>query len=332
MNERRVSIIAALVAVTAAAVNWGAVPAFAAEPPVPPASVKPPHPQDQTHAQAQAQAFFVSAEAAAKALHDAVESGDIKAIDHVLGPASSKLIYTGDDVADQQMHDRFLDSYEEALKIERVSDGKAILLVGKNESPFPYPLLQNTKGWQFDATAGADEIINRRIGQNELFAMEFCLAYGDAQREYAESDRDGDGVIEYAQKFRSTPGQRDGLFWKTNAGEPDSPLGPLAAQAVLEGYAPKDASPAPYHGYYYRILTAQGAHAPGGAYDYLVNDNMIGGFALVAYPARWGASGVMTFTCNHDGVVYETNLGEAGADIAAKMKLFDPDASWQKTR
>ncbi|MET0378526.1 MAG: DUF2950 domain-containing protein [Spongiibacteraceae bacterium] len=322
MKKRRVSTIAALVAVTAVAANWGVVPALAAETPVPAAAAVP----------VQTQAVFASPEAAAKALHDAVESGDLKAMDHVLGPASSKLIYTGDDVADQQMHERFLDSYAEALRIERVSDGKAVLLVGKNESEFPYPLLQNARGWQFDATAGADEIINRRIGQNELFAMKFCLAYGDAQREYGEVDRDGDGLIEYAQKFRSSAGKHDGLFWKTKDGEPESPLGPLVADAVAEGYAAKDTQPIPYHGYYYRILTAQGPHAPGGAYDYMVNGNMIGGYALVAYPARWGASGVMTFTCSHDGLVYEKNLDEATAEIASKMKLFDPDASWQKAQ
>ncbi len=323
MNERRVSMIAALVAAAVVAMVQGTVPAFAAEEPAKPAAAAVPVP---------AQAFFVSPEAAAKALHDAVESGDIKVIDNILGPASSKLIYTGDDVADEQMRERFLDSYEESLKIERESDGKAILLVGKNESPFPYPLLKDAKGWQFDATEGADEIINRRIGENELFAMKFCLAYGDAQREYAESDRDGDGVIEYAQKFRSTPGKRDGLYWKTHEGEPDSPLGPLVAEAMAEGYAPKDAKPIPYHGYNYRVLTAQGPHAAGGAYDYMVNGNMIGGYALIAYPARWGASGVMTFTCNHDGLVFEKNLGEETAQTATNIKSFEPDTSWKKAQ
>jgi hypothetical protein len=263
-------------------------------------------------------------------LYDVVKAHDVKSIYRVLGPGSDKLIFTGDKVADQQMRERF-------RRIRRLAedraegDAKAIPLTGENESPFPFPLVKGSKGWTFDAKAGAEEIVNRRIGENELFAIKTCLAYGDAQQEYAEADRDGDRLVEYAQKFRSREGKRDGLFWPTNEGEPLSPLGPLAAQVKSEGYSAKDANPAPVHGYFYRILTSQGKDAPGGAYDYMVKGNMIGGYALVAYPARWGASGVMTFICNHDGVVYEKNLGEQSADVASKMTLFNPDASWKKT-
>ena len=277
-----------------------------------------------------AQMLYKSPEEAAKVLYDAVKSHDVKSVYKVLGPGSDKLIFTGDKVADQQMRERFLAAYDKSLKVERDGDTKAILLVGENESPFPFPLVKGTKGWKFDAKAGAEEIINRRIGENELFAIKSCLAYGDAQQEYAEADRDGDGLIEYAQKFRSGEGKRDGLFWPAKEGEPPSPLGPLAAQVKSEGYSAKDARPIPLHGYYYRVLTSQGKDAPGGAYDYLVKGNMIGGYALAAYPARWGASGVMTFICNHDGVVYQKNLGEKTADIASKLTRFNPDASWKK--
>jgi hypothetical protein len=220
-------------------------------------------------------------------------------------------------------------AYDKAVKFEKVDDAKVILLIGENQFPFPFPLVKHSSGWRFDARAGADEIVNRRVGENELFAIKFCLAYGDAQREYAEFDRDDDGLLEYAQKSWSSEGKRDGLFWPTAEGEPPSPLGPLAAQAKREGYSKSD-KPIPYHGYYYRILTGQGKDASGGAYDYLVNGNMIGGFALVAYPAKWGASGVMSFTCNHDGIVYQKNLGADSATAAAKMKSFNPGTGWSK--
>jgi len=317
MNERMLNAVALAVAL-------GGMPAMAAEPATKPVATAP------GKAAAVAQATYASPEDAAKALYDAVKAHDVKLVYKVFGPGSDKYIYTGDDVADQQMRERFLAAYEKAMKIERDGVAKATLLVGEQEYPIPFPLVKGTKGWQFDAKAGAEEIVNRRIGENELFAIKSCLAYGDAQQEYAEADRDGDGLIEYAQKFRSSEGKRDGLFWPTTEDEPLSPLGPLAAQVRSEGYSAKSANPAPLHGYYYRILTAQGKDAPGGAYDYLVKGNLIGGYALVAYPARWGASGVMTFICNHDGVVYQKNLGEKTAEIASKIAAFNPDASWQK--
>jgi hypothetical protein len=308
----------------ALAVALGEMPAMAAEPAAKSGATAP------AKTAAPAHASFASPEEAAKALHDAVQAHNRKLVYSVLGPGSDKLIYTGDAVADQQMGERFLAAYDKVLKIERDGDAKAILLLGEQEFPLPFPLVKGSKGWQFDAKAGAEEIINRRIGENELFAIKSCLAYGDAQQEYAEADRDGDGLIEYAQKFRSSEGKRDGLFWPTKDDEPLSPLGPLAAQVKSEGYSAKSAKPVPLHGYYYRILTGQGKDAPGGAYDYLVKGNLIGGYALTAYPARWGASGVMTFICNHDGVVYQKNLGEKTSEIASKITRFNPDASWQK--
>lgn len=284
----------------------------------------------QAKAASQTQMSYASLEAAAKALYGAIKSHDVKSIYKVLGPGSENLIYTGDEVADRQMRERFIAAYDKSIKIELDGDTKATLLTGENEWPFPFPLVKGAKGWQFDAKAGAEEIVNRRIGENELFAITFCLAYGDAQREYAEHDRNGDGFLEYAQHFRSSEGKHDGLYWATKEGEPTSPLGPLAVQAKREGYTSKDPGPTPYHGYYYRILTGQGTDAPGGAYDYMVKGKMIGGFALLAYPARWGASGVMSFVCNHDGVVYQKNLGADTDKLAEQVTLFNPDASWTK--
>jgi len=284
----------------------------------------------EAKAAAQPQASYTSPQQAAKALFEVIASHDVKSIYKVLGPGSANLIYTGDDVADQMMHDKFIAAYEQSLKIEMDGDTRATLVLGDNEWPFPFPLVKESKGWQFDAKAGAEELVNRRVGENELFTIRFCLAFGDAQREYAEQDRNGDGLLEYAQRFRSSDGKKDGLYWPSKQGEPDSPFGPLVSSAVNEGYTAKGAAPLPFHGYYYRILTAQGKDAPGGSYDYLVNGHMIGGFALIAYPSRWGASGVMTFMCSHEGTVYQKDLGADTPEIAGKISSFDPDPSWTK--
>ncbi len=282
-------------------------------------------------AAALAQATYASPQQAAKALYEAMMTHDVKAIYKVLGPGSVDLIFTGDEVADREMHDNFIAAYDKSLKIEMDCETKATLLLGDNEFPFPFPLVKGSKGWQFDAKAGAEELVNRRVGENELFTIRFCMAFGDAQREYAEQDRNGDGLLEYAQRFRSSEGKKDGLYWPTKQGEPDSPFGPLVSNAINEGYAAaKGAAPRPFHGYYYRILTAQGKDAPGGAYDYVVNGHMIGGFALIAYPSRWGASGVMTFMCSHEGTVYQKDLGADTSEIAGKLTSFDPDATWTR--
>ena len=277
------------------------------------------------------QQTFAQPRDAAQALYDAMKSGDWKQIYSVLGPGSGKLIYTGDKVADTATRTEFVAAYEKSNKIEPEGDAKATLLIGENNYPFPFPLVKGAQGWGFDARAGAEEIVNRRIGQNELAAIQVCLAYIDAQREYVLKDRDNNGLLEYAQKLASAPGKRDGLYWPTNEGEPPSPFGPLVSRAADEGYGP-DATTEPraYHGYHYRILDGQGPSAPGGAYSYLVKGKMIGGYALVAYPARWGVSGVMSFTCSHDGVVYEKNLGRDTRKTAQAMTKFDPDSSWQK--
>ena len=199
------------------------------------------------------------------------------------------------------------------------------------------PYRKDGQKWRFDTKAGKQEILARRIGRNELSTIQTCLVYVDAQHEYARKDRDKNGLLEYAQKFRSSPGKEDGLYWDTREGEEESPLGPLVAEAVKEGYGRKTGKqiagqPTPYHGYYYRILKAQGKSAPGGAYDYVVNGKMIGGFALVAYPAQYGNSGIMTFIVNQDGAVYQKNLGKNTAKIAQAMESFDPDKTWKKTQ
>ena len=273
------------------------------------------------------QRSFATPQEAVAALVAAVRSGDSRSIGQVLGPGSDKLIRSGDPVADRLSRERFLATYDKRSKIESDDAAKATLLVGDSDWPFPFPIVRRADRWTFDAKSGADEILNRRIGRNELAAIQVCLAYVDAQREYALKEGSGNGLHAYAMKLVSAPGKKDGLYWPAGDGEPQSPLGPLASKAKEEGYAGQ-----PYHGYYYRILTAQGAAAPDGAYDYVVDGRMIGGFALIAYPARWGASGVMTFIVNHEGVVYQKNLGRRTAAVAASITRFDPDASWSKAQ
>ena len=281
-----------------------------------------------TKAKPAAQQAFATPEQAAAALAKAVRSEDLTQIHSVLGPGSGKVIHSGDPVQDASGRKRFLEAYETSVKIEPSGDARVTLLIGAEEFPFPFPLVKTATGWKFDAKAGAEEVLNRRIGRNERSAIQVCLAYVDAQREYATKDRDKDGLLEYAKNLISRPGTQDGLYWDTKENDPPSPLGPLVARAEKEGYGDIDA----YHGYEYKILTGQGKDAPGGAYDYLVKGEMIGGFARVAYPAGWNASGVMTVMCNHEGVVYEKNLGWNTRIIASTMLRFNPDASWQKAQ
>ncbi|HEY5308319.1 MAG TPA: DUF2950 domain-containing protein, partial [Casimicrobiaceae bacterium] len=271
-----------------------------------------------------AQNTYASPEEAAKALADAIRADDRKQIWRVLGPGASKFVRSGDPVQDNDARVAFVAAYDRSVKFERAGDTKATLVIGADDFPFPYPLVKKNERWQFDAKQGNEQVLDRRIGRNELSAIKVCLAYADAQREYATLDRDGNGLLEYAQQLASTPGSHDGLYWETNEGDPPSPLGLLAASARSQGYG-RQGPAAPYHGYFYKILSGQGRNADGGAYDYVVNGKMIGGFGLVAYPARWGNSGVMSFMCNHEGVVYEKNLGQDTQAVASKMTLFDPD-------
>ena len=271
------------------------------------------------------QRAFPSPEAAVEALVTAVRADRTADLIKIFGPEGWKLVVSGDPVADEQGREKFVATFDEKHKIEKSGDSKATLVIGDDQWPFPIPIVQRGGAWQFDTQAGEQEILSRRIGRNELDAIEVCRAYVDAQREYASRDRNGDGILEYAQKFTSTAGKEDGLYWQSQPGEPASPMGPLVARAHAEGYAVQ-----PYHGYYFRILKGQGKHAPGGAYSYMAKDRMIGGFALVAFPAQYGASGIMTFIVNQDGVVYEKNLGRNTAAIARRMTVFNPDASWTK--
>jgi len=275
------------------------------------------------------QRTFASPEEAVKAFIEALKSNDVKALEAILGPGSRDLVSSGDPIADKAVRERFLSRYGEKNRLE-VTDAKANLSLGNDDWPFAIPIVKKDGLWRFDAKAGKEEILARRVGQNELSAIQFCLAYVDAQQEYALKDRDGDGLLEYAQKFGSDKGKRNGLYWKVKEGEEQSPLGPIAAAAHKQGYSKKGEKPQPFYGYYYRILTGQGKNSAGGAYDYMVKGNMIGGFALVAYPAKYASSGVMTFIVNHDGVVYQKDLGRNTEKTAQAMKLFDPDSTWKK--
>ncbi len=284
------------------------------------------------HAETLKQRSFSSPEEAVKAMVEALKTNDVKALEGIFGPGSKDLISSGDPVADQAAREQFVKRYEEKNRLEQSSDDKAVLSVGNDDWPSPIPIVKEAGLWRFDAAAGKEEMLARRIGRNEWSAIRVCLAYVDAQREYAIRDRDGDGLLEYAQKFQSDQGKKNGLYWPVKQGEEQSPMGRLFAFAQKRGYATGKNKPEPFFGYYYRILTAQGKNAQGGAYDYIVKGNMIGGFALVAYPAKYGSSGVMTFIVNHDGVVYEKDLGKNTEKTAQAMKLFDPDSTWKKAQ
>lgn len=288
-------------------------------------------PESRLFAAEAKQRRFTSLEQATTALVDAIKANDRKVLLDILGPEGLSLVDSGDAVADRNTGQRFAAEYDRGHRLEG-GGGKVVLFVGPDDFPFPIPLVPEGPVWRFDTKAGKEEILNRRIGRNELHAIQVSLAYVDAQREYYSEDRNDDGLREYAQHFASAPGKRDGLFWETKAGEAPSPLGPLVARARIEGYGGgRQVTPVPYQGYYYRILPAQGSDASGGAYDYVAHRRMIGGFALVAFPAQYGVSGVMTFIVNHEGVVYQKDLGPNTAAIVRGIKLFNPDGSWKKT-
>lgn len=279
------------------------------------------------------QRTFASPGEAVQALVKAVKVGNLKTLAVILGPEGRPLLASGDAVADTQDRQRFIRAYEQSHKLERPTETKAVVVIGQDEWPLPIPVVKEGNTWRFDTAVGKEEILNRRIGRNELNTMQVCLAYVDAQREYARVAREGDGLLAYAMKFRSDEGTHNGLYWPTKEGEGLSPLGVLVANARAEGYSRKtsESKPTPYHGYVYRILTAQGPDAPGGAYDYVVNGKMIGGFAFVAYPAQYGVSGVMTFLVNHQGVIYEKDLGPDTEHLARAMQTYNPDQTWKQT-
>ncbi|HUB94650.1 MAG TPA: DUF2950 domain-containing protein [Stellaceae bacterium] len=266
---------------------------------------------------------FPSPDAAIDALVAAVRADNPRAIEGVLGTDSGALVESGDAVSDKADRAAFVKLYDAKHEIER--NGAAVtLVVGSDNRPFPIPLHEVKGRWLFDLSVAREGILNRRVGRNELNAIEVCRAIVEAERDYASGNRNG--VAEYAAKFMSDPGKRNGLYWPTDAGEPQSPLGPLVATARAQGY---NGHHEPYHGYFYKILLRQGPHAPGGSRDYVVKGHMIGGFAIVAWPAKWGDSGVMTFLVDQGGVVMQRNLGPNSARVAAAMTRYDPDAGWK---
>jgi hypothetical protein len=282
---------------------------------------------------AEKQKTFASAEEAVKALFAAARNNNDKELLVIFGPDGKDLIFSGDKVADKQRREKFLADYDEQNKLVPEGDSM-ILVISKKEWPFPIPITKKGETWFFDTKKGTEEVLNRRIGMNELFTIQTVLAVVDAQREYAMIDHDGDGMREYAEKFASDPGKQNGLYWMTKEGEDPSPLGELLVKAKAEGYSKKDSkgNPVPYHGYFYKILKAQGKNAPGGAYDYIINGNLIGGFAVVVWPAKYGNSGVMTFVVNHDGVVYQKDLGKNTEKVVKTITRYDPDNTWKKAQ
>jgi hypothetical protein len=278
---------------------------------------------------ATAQQSYKSPDEAVAALAAAVKSGAKADMLKVLGADGEDIVSSGDDVADADTRNKFTSAYD-AKHAVKVVGKKASLIVGPDDFPFPIPLVQTKAGWEFDTDQGRQEILARRIGRNELDTIQTCLAFVDAENEYADKDH-GDGVGAYAQRIVSTPGKQDGLYWKSDSN--DSPLGALVADASAEGYkagGEAGGEPQPYHGYYYRILAGQGQNAPGGSLSYVIKGRMIGGFALVAWPAEYGNSGVMTFIVSHAGAVYQKDLGKDTKEAAKRMMWFDPDRSWSK--
>jgi hypothetical protein len=274
------------------------------------------------------QTTFPSPEDAVQAMVAALRTHDSAKLSQLLGPEGDELVESADAVADQQAIDRFLKAYDERHYIAPQTGGIMVLEIGKDQWPFPIPLVQDDGAWVFDTEAGKDEILNRRIGRNETAVYDVCLAIVDAQREYALRNPEGKDISVYAQKFLSDPGKKNGLYWETADAEEESPLGPLVADATEEGYTISASTP--YHGYRYKMLKSQGEHADGGAYDYMVGDFMMGGFAVVAYPAEYANSGVMTFIVNQEGVVYQRDLGPDTEQLVKSMTVFDPGPGWEK--
>jgi hypothetical protein len=302
---------------------WAATLAFVAGAAVPPLRADPTVPTGSPRQ-------FSSPEEAVNALVAATKAGDHAAVGAIFGPEVKDLL-SGDPKQDAIEFAAFAKLIGQFSQLVQKADDRFVLNLGDQNWPFPIPLVKKEGAWFFDTPAGKQEIVNRRIGEDELIAIGVCRTYLAAQREYASEDRAGDGVLKFAQKLRSTPGQKDGLYWPAAPDEDPSPFGPFIAEVHAEGYGGKTAEgqPQPFHGYLFRILTAQGASAPGGAYDYIINGNMIAGFALVAYPAHWGESGVMTFVVNQWGKVYQRNLGAQSADLAVAITAFDPDEDWE---
>jgi hypothetical protein len=275
---------------------------------------------------------FDSPEAAVQAMVDAAKSDGNGALMKLFGKDGEPLVNSGDEVADKNARARFLERYAEANSIDKAVPESVVLEVGADKWPFPVPIVSEGGKWHFDTPTGVDELVNRRVGANELDTIQSCLAYADAQREYYMRNPENAPLLHYAGRLISADGKKDGLYWPAGENEEISPLGLGFAAARAEGYEPKDGSMkgVPFHGYIYRLLTRQGANAPGGAYDYVVNGELLGGFAAIAFPAEYGSSGVMTFMVSHDGVVYSKDLGPETAKLALAVDTFDPGPDWKK--
>ncbi|HEX5212183.1 MAG TPA: DUF2950 domain-containing protein [Pseudolabrys sp.] len=277
---------------------------------------------------ANAQQAFKTPEDGAAALVRAAKDAWPNGVVDILGKSSAEIVASGDKVADEATRQKFIATYDAKHRVEMEGDAKAIMVIGNEDFPLPIPLVRKDGMWRFDTEAGRAEILDRRIGRNELDTIQASLAYVDAQNEYAEKDRTGAGKGVYAQRIVSTPGKKNGLYWPTSQDNDESPLGELVAEAAAGGYR-IGAGRAPFHGYYFKILTEQGPAAPGGELDYIVHGKMIGGFALVAYPAEYRNSGVMTFIVNHTGTVFQKDLGPRTAHIAERMTIYNPDKTWK---
>lgn len=276
--------------------------------------------------------IFATPEEAAKALLDAAANDDMNAIWGVLGDQFKDELTNDDEAQERENRRRIVAAAKEVLQLRADDEKTRVMVIGKDAWPMPIPIVKSDKGWSFDVAAGADEIIDRRVGANELATIDNLKAYVDAQVQYASADRDGDDVLEYAQKINSTPGKKDGLYWEVPAGSTDeaSPFGPFVAEkaAYLADHEAGD----PFMGYYYRIITRQGENAPGGRYDYVINGNMIGGFAMIAWPADYGNTGIMTFIVNQNGRVYQKDLGDKTEVGAAAIQDYNPDSSWTEVK
>jgi len=273
---------------------------------------------------------FASPEDASTALMEAAKSEDQNALLAIFGAESKAIIFSGDAVQDKAAVDKFNLAYGVMHRWRKMPDGTQVLLIGADNFPFPIPLRKGDAGqWSFDTAAGKEEILTRRIGRNELAVIEVCGAVADAQAEYFSQPHEGASKGQFALKFISDSGKQNGLYWESPEGQPKSPLGPLAAFATAEGYNTKPNSHIPFHGYYFHMLTRQGAHAQGGAKDYVVNGQMVDGFAFVAYPAEYGNSGIMTFIINQDGMLLQKDLGTTTIQTATEMSEFDPEGDWR---
>ena len=260
----------------------------------------------------------------------AAKAGSTDALLQIFGPEGKELLSSGDDVADKNARNNVVQRYEQMHRLVREPDDTVTVYMGAENWPFPIPLLKKGNAWYFDTPVGKQEVLYRRIGKNELATIDVCHAIVDAQKQYQSETHDGESVKQYALKLVSDPGKHNGLYWKAAAGEPQSLIGPLIAEAAAAGYTRKQSGPTPFHGYIYKHLSSQGPAAPGGAKDFVVDGKMTGGFAVLAYPVEYRNSGVMTFMVNQDGIVYQKDLGPDTAKIAPAMSQYNPDSSWQQ--